>query len=360
MRITKKMSNGVSLVTLCRGTVAEHIINAAVAGNRVAPSFSSFPHVGETVLNQFVFGGTRYHEAVMASMPSVIWPVTWVHGDGCSGEDLSGCQAHAISGLAVTPVRLDGKVVGMTYQDDDAAYCWLGGLLPADSKVSRSEQTQSLFERMDEALSQAQMTFCDTVRTWLFLDSLLDWYDDFNGVRTDFFNSRGVFDRRVPASTGIGAANPAGAALAAAALAVKPLGEGVTITPQPSPLQCPAMSYRSSFSRAMEIVYPDRRHLYISGTASIGPDGRSLYLGDVDKQIDLTMRVVKALLESRKMEWTDVVRAIAYFKDMTDAPRLADYCRCHRICAFPVAYSHAAVCRDDLLFEIEIDAIVPA
>ena len=359
MKITKQTSNGVSLVTLSHGVVTEHIINAPVTDNRAASTFSAFPQAGESVLSQFVLGGTRYHEAVTASMPPVIWPLTWVHGDGCSGEDLSGCQAHAISGPTVTPIRLDGTVVGMTYQDGEAAYCWLGGLLPADNKARRSEQTQSLFERMEEALSQAQMTFCDTVRTWLFLDNLLDWYDDFNEVRTAFFNSRGVFDRRVPASTGIGAANPAGAALAAAALAVKPLSDGVTITPQPSPLQCPAMSYRSSFSRAMEIAYPDRRHLYISGTASIAPDGRSLHLGDVDKQIDLTMRVVEALLKSRQMEWSDVVRAIAYFKDMSDSPRLARYCRQHNIPAFPTAFSHAVVCRDDLLFEIELDAVVP-
>ncbi len=359
MKITKQTLSGVSLVTLSHGTVAEHIINAAVTGNRAEPTFSAFPQAGESVLSQFVFGGTRYHDEVMASMPPLIWPLTWVHGDGCSGENLSGWQAYAISGPVVTPIWLGGKVVGMTYQDEDAAYCWLGGLLPADTKASRSTQTQSLFERMEEALSQAKMTFCDTVRTWLFLENLLDWYDDFNAVRTAFFNSRGVFDRRVPASTGIGAANPAGAALAASALAVKPLNDGVTITPQPSPLQCPAISYRSSFSRAMEIAYPDRRHLYISGTASIGPDGGALHLGDVDKQIDLTMRVVEELLKSRKMEWSHVVRAIAYFKDMADSPRLAGYCRQHNFPAFPTVFSHAVVCRDDLLFEIELDTVMP-
>lgn len=358
MKITKELSKGVSLVTIARDGVAEHIVNAAATDNGMVPAFTGFPHVGEQVLNQFVFGGTDYYGSVVASMPSVTWPLTWVHGDGCSGEDLAGCQAYTVSGVNVTPIRLDDVVVGMAYQDNDAEYCWLGGLLPEDPSSSRAGQTRSVLERMEAALAQARMTFCDTVRTWFFLDNLLDWYDDFNVVRTAFFTERGVFDCRVPASTGIGAANPAGASLVASALAVKAKHDGVTITPQPSPLQCPATSYRSSFSRAMEIDYPDRRCLYVSGTASIDSEGASAHVGDVDKQIDLTMRVVDALLGSRGMAWSDVVRAVAYFKDITDAPRLGHYCRAQGIPAFPVALSHAAVCRHDLLYEIELDAVV--
>jgi enamine deaminase RidA (YjgF/YER057c/UK114 family) len=358
MRIIKKLSEDVSLVTIVRGGISEHIVNAAATDNRMVPAFTGFPHVGDRVLNQFVFGGTDYHGLVVASMPRVTWPLTWVHGDGCSGEDLAGCQAYTISGVNVTPIRLDDVVLGMAYHDDDAAYCWLGGLLPADPNASRAAQTRSVFERMEAALARASMTFCDTVRTWFFLDNLLDWYDEFNVVRTAFFTERGVFDRRVPASTGIGAANPAGASLVASALAVKPKHDGVTIAPQPSPLQCPATSYRSSFSRAMEIEYPDRRCLYISGTASIDSEGRSVHLGDVDKQIDLTMRVADALLRSRGMAWSDVVRAIAYFKDITEAPRLEGYCRARALPAFPISFSHAAVCRHDLLYEIELDAVV--
>ena len=337
MTITKKISDELSLITVTHGEVSEYIINAAIADNRIAPAFSAFPHAGEHVLNQFVFGGTGFYPPVIASMPPVSWPVTWVHGDGCSGEDLAGCQAYAVSGVEVRPIRLDGAVVGMAYSDADAEYCWLGGLLPGDLKASRTAQTKSLFERMEQVLSQVQMSFGDVVRTWLFLEELLDWYDDFNVVRTAFFTSRGVFDRCVPASTGIGAANPAGAALVAGALAVKPRHDGVRIAPQPSPLQCPALSYQSSFSRAVEIAFPGRRHLYISGTASIDPDGRSAHLGDIDKQIDLTMRVVEAILASRQMGWSDVIRSIAYFKDISESPRLADYFKAHSIPAFPVA-----------------------
>jgi enamine deaminase RidA (YjgF/YER057c/UK114 family) len=95
----------------------------------------------------------------------------------------------------------------------------------------------------------------------------------------------------------------------------------------------------------------------VSGAASISPDGQSAHLGDVDKQIALTMKVIGALLESRGMNWSDVTRVVAYFKSMEDAPRLSAYCRERRFPPLPVAPAHAAVCRHDLLFEAEVDAL---
>jgi len=53
------------------------------------------------------------------------------------------------------------------------------------------------------------MDFSHVARTWLYLDNLLDWYDDFNVVRTSFFRKHDVFRGLVPASTGIGGSNHA-------------------------------------------------------------------------------------------------------------------------------------------------------
>lgn len=57
---------------------------------------------------------------------------------------------------------------------------------------------------MEEALNRAGMDFSHVVRTWFYNNRLLDWYEEFNRARDTFFESRGVFDRLVPASTGIG------------------------------------------------------------------------------------------------------------------------------------------------------------
>jgi enamine deaminase RidA (YjgF/YER057c/UK114 family) len=209
---------------------------------------------------------------------------------------------------------------------------------------------------MEEALCQADMTFLDVARTWLYLDRILEWYDELNAVRSAFFKERGVFDNLVPASTGVGSPNPNGTAIVADVFAVKPKGPEATVFAVPSPLQCPAPEYGSSFSRAVEIDTPDCRRLLVSGTASIEPGGATVHVGDVEKQIDLTMRVVEAILESRNMGWDDVTRAIAYFKNCEDMPAFNDWTSSGGPFPMPVVVAQSDICRDDLLFEVEVDA----
>jgi enamine deaminase RidA (YjgF/YER057c/UK114 family) len=153
--------------------------------------------------------------------------------------------------------------------------------------------------------------------------------------------------------------NPAGAALTAAAWALKPRaanGPALHATVA-SPLQGPAPAYGSAFSRAVEVQGAGYRQLVISGTASITPDGRTAHVGDVPKQIELTMQVVAELLRSRQMTFADVTRATAYFKSPADAPAFAAWLQRHDLATLPVVSACCAICRDDLLFEIELDAV---
>ena len=174
------------------------------------------------------------------------------------------------------------------------------------------------------------------------------------------FRTHGMFDGVVPASTGIGIGNLAGAEMmVASALAFQPRSASARAFMVPSPLQCPALQYGSSFSRAVELETSTHRRLYISGTASIEPGGATAHVGDVERQLDLTMDVVHGILTSRHMDWADVVRGVAYFKHHRDLPAFAGHVRAKGLPPMPIALVHADVCRDDLLFEIEIDAVRP-
>jgi len=346
------------LATLPFSSHVEHHVCLLANDDGRLPVINGRLPKGHHKLHQFVFGGCHHYGTSELTQAGDV-PTTWLQGDACRRGEMLAMQLLAISGVEASPVYLDGKPIGSVYGDEDARYCYLGGIIPATVAVSREEQARSVFERMAEALESIGMKSTDIVRTWLYLDQLLEWYDPFNTVRTAWFNEQGIFDHMVPASTGIGAANPFGAALTAGLVAVQPLSDAAKIEPVASPLQCPALDYSSSFSRAVEIGVHDHRTLYISGTASIDPDGNSVHLGDAEKQVELTMEVVAAILESRGMSWNDAVRGIAYFKNITqDKPIYDAYCRAHNIPAFPLAISHADVCRDDLLFEIEVDAVV--
>ncbi|HNR29424.1 MAG TPA: Rid family hydrolase [Candidatus Hydrogenedentes bacterium] len=298
------------------------------------------------------------------------WPITWVGEAARSGKSnaitteaarnpkpvsASAAQVWGVRGCAVRRIAIEGRVVGSVIEDDAARYCRCGGLLPRDIEASPSGQTSQVFDRMEAALAQADMDFSHVVRTWFFNRDITSWYREFNDARDEFFYARGVFDGIVPASTGMGGENTAGAALIGGCLAIMPKTDAVAVRRVSSPLQCPAFDYGSSFSRAVEIAAPDCRRLLVSGTASIAPEGHTLYPGDASAQMDQTLRVVEAILESRGMGWEHATRAVMYYKH---AEYLAEFARqAAALPDLPVVYVHNDVCRDDLLFEMELDAI---
>jgi len=282
------------------------------------------------------------------------WPVTGVEGHGCRSE-LAGIQMIGVSPRPVQPIYQSDRVVGCYFDDQFSEVCMLGGIEPTHLGTGRTTETRETLANIQSALCQAGFAMCDVVRTWFYLDDLLDWYKPFNKARTEFYSQHTFVSRAFPASTGVSGKNISGAALTAAAWAVQPL-DNLRIQEIPSPLQCPASDYKSSFSRAMELDTPEGRRLMISGTASIAPAGETICKEDVRAQIATTMKVVEAILESRAMNFEHVTRAIAYFKNAADVVHLTDWCKRKSRRLPPFIQVACGICRDDLLFEIELDA----
>jgi enamine deaminase RidA (YjgF/YER057c/UK114 family) len=306
--------------------------------------------------NAFVDEACMAGDAVRAGLlaENADWPVTVVGGEAGPG----GIRVRAVAGCKVETLRVDGRTVGTVYEDGHLRRCLLGGIHAGAGAFAKSprEQTVLTFEAMARALELAGMNFAHLVRTWFYLDDILTWYDAFNDARDEFFAAHGVFDRRIPASTGVGGLNPAGAAVVGELMAVQPLDDRVQMQAVASPLQPEATAYGSAFSRAVEITTPDDRQLLISGTASIDADGNTAHPGDAEAQIALTMDVVRAILESREMNWMDVTGATVFFKRQEDAQLFERYCAQHDLAQFPTLMTRCDICRDDLLFEIELDA----
>ena len=250
------------------------------------------------------------------------------------------------------------RPVAATWSDADADYCLMAGVTPPNISAPRGEQASETFLEIERVLAKAGMTFANVVRTWLYIDDVCDWYGEFNAARTAFFNTRNVFETFLPASTGIGCANLDGAAVMAGAFAMKSRRDGVRAEIVESPLQAPAMAYKSSFSRAAEWITPARRRLFISGTASIQPNSHEVaFVGDIERQIDCTMKAVLAILESRGYGWQDTVRSIVYLKKPEFLPAWRAWLAEHRLPTTFAAETVCDVCRDEWLFEIELDAV---
>ena len=325
--------------------------------NRLAGNLAA--QEGE-LLSVMIYGSLAARDEIDRAMQTALgeaqWPVTWVEGFSCDGAPLAGVQAFAVSGRVVTRVRLGNRIVGSVYEDEGARHCLLGGLGPTARTLGAGAQVQQTFGNMEWALDQAGFELGDVVRTWFYNEDILAWYGEFNRVRSAHYATVKFRTGSLPASTGIGARNAAGAALTVAAWAVRPIGEGVRAKEIGSPLQCPAPAYGSSFSRAMEIDSGGWRRLLVSGTARIHPGGKTAWVGDAKKQVDLTMEVIAGILQARGMDYRDVTRATAYYRDPSYRRFFNEWCAERNLESMPVVNTHCVVCRDDLLFEIELDA----
>lgn len=249
---------------------------------------------------------------------------------------------------------------GTVHEDDWGRYAFVKGVMPDDVSAPPHEQAASAFAALERELAEAGMDFSNVVRTWIYADRILDWYSDFNRVRDAFFKARGVYDRYVPASTGIGWTGGSGARIVLGAFAVKSKVPGsVEVEALPSPLQCPALEYGSSFSRAAEVRTPTWRRVVVSGTASIKPNSHDVaFVGDIDAQIDCTMKAVAAIYESRGLSLKDVSGALVYLKEERYRANWEAWLDAHP--EYPRQHSKAIVadvCRDEWLFEIESDAM---
>ena len=314
-----------------------------------------------TMVREEVFGlrssFAEFHRQSAIAWKTLTWPTFWLEGKPVELAAVSGLHALAVAGPSVEPIYGSGRAIGSVFNDGYARHFVFGDLLPHD-RQSRGDQARELFDIITHHLAAASLTWRNVARTWLYLDRILDWYGELNRVRKEAFERYDVFGGFMPASTGIGAANPAGSAIVAGLWAVDPLDARTVVRPVESPLQCSARDYGSCFSRAAEIVTPDLRRLLVSGTASISPDGATEFTGDICKQIARSFEVVGAILNARAMTWADVSRATVYLKEAEDAWAFAEY---ELECGLnlPVVVTKADVCRDDLLFEIEIDAVAP-
>ncbi len=315
---------------------------------------------GKTIVNLMVFGSVSACPAADEAMRRVFgrinWPVTWVEGAACDNQPVAGLQVFAFDANQVNAITLNDRVVGSVFEADAMRHCLLGGLGPALASAPRPDQFRQTLEDLETALELAGFSLGDVVRTWFYLDDLLSWYDGFNEARTQAYAGVKFRGATSPASTGISGRNPSGTALVAGAWALQPLDSSARVAEVESPLQCPASAYGSTFSRAMEINSLHNRLLLISGTASIAPEGQTLWPGNIDRQIDLTMEVVERILTSRGLGFSDITRAIAYFKNRAEIPKFAAWCAACGLQTLPVVAVHCGICRDDLLFELEADA----
>jgi enamine deaminase RidA (YjgF/YER057c/UK114 family) len=222
-----------------------------------------------------------------------------------------------------------------------------------------------LFDGARSSVAEHGLSLRDVARTWLYVEELIPTYGRLNRVRDVALREEGLrsdrgWELEPPASTGIQGWHPRGAPCFLDLLAVTNDGPGRPFTAIRPALQGEAWAYGSAFSRGMDVDLGGRRLATLSGTASIGPRGRTLHVGDPAAQIRETMANLDSLLDIVGADpaaglWT------LYLKDADVWAAWRALLDSGELVAPPDAVAiRADVCRDDLLFEAEVTVPLPA
>ncbi len=121
----------------------------------------------------------------------------------------------------------------------------------------------------------------------------------------------------------------------------------------------------AAFSRGLKVeVLSPATLIYISGTASVNERGETIHKDDFRSQTNRTFQNITALLESAGATWRDVVKTTVFLKDIKRDYEALNEVRCgfyekQGLSFYPSSTCvQAPLCREDLLVEIEAQAII--
>jgi enamine deaminase RidA (YjgF/YER057c/UK114 family) len=222
-----------------------------------------------------------------------------------------------------------------------------------------------MLDRAERILRENNASYRNVARTWIYLSEILKWYPEFNKARSEKYGEFGIMpgpgDTRLllPASTGIGADTPSGAAVSMDLLAVVENGDAPSLIKKlTNRKQLDAFRYGAAFSRGAVINESDINIIQISGTAAIDEHGKSLYPADIRSQINCTFDKIDSLLKQEGAGLADISAATVFVKRPEYAELFWKMVAERELEKFPAVCVVADVCREELLFEIDAEAVV--
>ncbi len=236
-------------------------------------------------------------------------------------------------------------------------HLWNGS---AHNMATNSEyQTRLLFNEYIMQLAQENCTLeANCLRTWLFVNDIDLNYGGVVRARNQVFFTQGLTNNtHFIASTGIGGRmhDPNVLTMMDNYAVAGLKKEQIKYLYAPTHLNRTS-DYGVSFERGTMVDYGDRRHVLISGTASINNKGMVVHQKDVVKQTQRMWENVEALLSEADCTFDDATHFIVYLRDSSDYAVVSELFR-QRFPDKPTVIVRAPVCRPEWLIEMECMAV---
>lgn len=223
-------------------------------------------------------------------------------------------------------------------------------------------QTENILEDYNQLLTDNSCTLKNNcIRTWFFVQDVDTNYADFVKARKEYFDKNGLTDKtHYIASTGIEGRNDSLTSLVSMdAYSIKGILQEQIIHLHALSHLSPTNIYGVTFERGVAVQYGDRKHIFISGTASIDSNGDVVHIGDVKNQTLRLLENIEMLLKEGNASFNDIAQGIVYLRDTADYSTVKEILD-ERFPELPLVITLAPVCRPTWLVEMECIAVTSA
>jgi len=254
---------------------------------------------------------------------------------------------------------LDGsKVAAWVYLTEgelNACYNHRWDCMMTSDKEGSLRQMEDIFQTYEASLHKCNLTVKDNcIRTWIFCRDIDNNYEGVVVGRRNHFDSIGLTPKtHYIASTGIqGNCENHKDIVMMDAYSVSGLKQEQISYIKGSTHLNPTHEYGVTFERGTSVSYGDRKHIFISGTASIDNKGSILHTGDIIKQTHRMLENITVLLNEADATLSDIKSSILYLRDIADYQEVKSLIDTDYPFLDPV-FVLAPVCRPGWLIEME-------
>ncbi|TLX74305.1 hypothetical protein E9993_12505 [Labilibacter sediminis] len=247
----------------------------------------------------------------------------------------------------------------LIYQTPNYRHIFHNSKMASQSHLSIKKQTSDIFQNYINSIKEYKLNIKEhCIRTWLYIRDIDKMYGDVVEARKDFFYDNNLTEKtHYITSTGIeGKGNNLCKDVCIDFYTVGGIKQEQIKHLHALDYLNPTYEYGVTFERGTSVTYGDRKHVFISGTASIDNKGNTIFLGDVNKQLIRLMQNIKALLADAEAQMGDIANMTVYLRDYSDYDTVTKFFAVH-FANIPKLIVIGKVCRPNWLIEVECIAI---
>lgn len=234
------------------------------------------------------------------------------------------------------------------------------GAFSGADELNSNVQTHEVFSDYRALLNRFNMTLAGNCwRTWIYIRDIDNHYAGMVNARVRLFRAEQLTENtRYIASTGIEAKSlEVDSLVTMDSLAISGMRPEQAERMEAEANMCPTHRYGVTFERGQTLIFGDRKHHHISGTASIDADGNVLHPNDIVLQTHRALENISALLAAKGAVLNDMAYFIVYMRNPSENTKVREAIYQVVSKEVPILFVEGAVCRPSWLVEIEGMAI---